>query len=65
VSTAVNLENFFKKGDMNCNPPIEAGDAIYIDTRTPGQPGQNLWGLLNGLNLLNLGAHILTTGLGH
>ena len=64
TSLPINLENFFKKGDMTNDPEIQAGDAIYVDLKSTNQKANNIYGLLSGLNLLNLGARIITGGLG-
>lgn len=65
TSVPINLETFFKKGDMTMDPVIQPGDAIYVDLKGQNQTSNNIWGLLSGLNLLNTGAHILSAGLGH
>ena len=60
----VNLEQFLKKGDMSGNVQLQPGDVLYIPDKKRGFQFSDLYGALSGLNLINLGAHIFTTGLG-
>jgi len=65
VSYQVNLENYLKKGTIADNAVLQPGDVVYVSTKQAKDSSTSLWGILNGMNILNAGARILSHGLGN
>jgi len=65
VATQLNLEDYFKKGQIQANSLLQPGDAVFVSQKQQKDSSGGLWGILNGMNILNAGARILTHGLGY
>ncbi|MGO8673271.1 MAG: SLBB domain-containing protein [Capsulimonadaceae bacterium] len=52
VVRAINLDNYFKKGDLTTNCELQAGDAVFVPKRRDPTNLSNLWGVLQGVSLL-------------
>jgi len=61
----VNIGEFLKKGEAKYNIALLPGDVLYVPTRSQKFSIQDVFSVLQGVNLMNTGARVLTKGFGH
>jgi protein involved in polysaccharide export with SLBB domain len=61
----VDLEKYLKKGQLDQNPLLEPGDAVYVPARHSSLSWDDMWIVLSGINLVNAGGNIFEKGIGN
>ena len=61
----VNLDSFLKKGDMTGNVALQPGDVLFIPDKKRGFRLSDVFGVLQGLSIVNVGARVMTHGFGN
>jgi protein involved in polysaccharide export with SLBB domain len=64
VVQQIDLDKFFKKGELASNVPLQAGDVIFLSDKRRRFGIQDIFGLAAGLNVIDSGVRILTGGIG-
>ena len=57
VVQQINMEDYFKKGNLSANPTLQPGDAVYIETK--GEPKQPWYSVLAPIGIVAQAAHFL------